>query len=64
MNNGKKISYHRTLLPDPATSTGVSGVDTGEEGDIRLPWIHKREGDDFHSLKIPPSKNQEAVPLW
>jgi hypothetical protein len=31
---------------------------------VRLPWIHKREGDSFHSSKIPPWKNHDAVPLW
>ena len=31
---------------------------------VRFPWIHKREEEDFHCSKIPPWKNQNAVPLW
>ena len=63
MTEGK--TNHRMLLPEPAVNMRVSGVNEVESKiDVRLPWIHKREGDDFHCSKIPPWKNQDAVPLW
>ena len=30
--------------------------------DVRFPWIHKSEPEDFHSSKRLPRKNQVAVP--
>ena len=61
----EEITYHTTLLPEPARKMRVSmlGV-VGRKREVRLPWTHRREGDDFHSSKILPWKNQDVVPLW
>ena len=45
--------------------TGVRGAYSNrKERNVRLPWIHKRDDDRFHSSNIPPWKNQDVVPLW
>jgi len=62
--NQLKIAYHKMLLPDPAMMAELVGHGMEERKRyVRLPWIHKREDDDFQSPKILPWKNQDAVPL-
>jgi hypothetical protein len=52
------------LLPDPAMKAELAGYGVEERKRyVRLPWIHKREDDDFQSPKILPWKNQDDVPL-
>jgi len=46
------LTYQRMLLPEPATKdTKVVNIIVAEgHRDVRLPWTHKKDGVDFHSL--------------
>jgi len=62
------ITYQRMLLPDPtmrwAKSPSGHQLNNKWEDRIRLPWTHKRDPFDFHSLNVSLSVNHEPVPSW
>lgn len=65
-NDNREATNQSTLLPEPAIKIQIwealSVLESKEN--IRLPCIHKREGVDFHFLKVLLWKNQVAVPSW
>jgi len=45
-------------------SETINGGVGEKNGNVRFPWVHKREPVAFHSLYINPSRNHAAVPSW
>ena len=60
-NNRERRTKGRSCR-SPLKRQDSVGCELAEVQDVRLPWIHKSEGADFHSLKISPRKNHVVVP--
>ena len=53
----RETMNHMTLFPEPAgdnRSLSECGWQKDVDGDVRFPWIHKREPVVFHSTTILP----------